>query len=94
MPPTTRASEASPQRRRSKRKPIVRWSARHEALFRLVIEKPCLHNYQLAKLSGYSEWQVGRIKASPIWRERSAQWRAASDLALARAQARRAVGLR
>jgi hypothetical protein len=72
----------------------VRWSARHEALFRLVIEKPSLRNYELATISGYSEWQVGRIKNSPLWRERSAQWRAASDLALARAQARRAVGLR
>ena len=65
------------------RHPYPRWQRRHEAILRLVMEKPHLMRSQIASTTGYSRWQISRIINAPGFRERYKQLRAVIDRQLA-----------
>ena len=65
------------------RRPYPRWQRRHEAILRLMMEKPHLMRPQIASATGYSRWQVSRIINSPDFRARYRELRAVIDRKLA-----------
>ena len=65
------------------RRPYPRWQRRHEAILRLMMEKPHLMRSEIASATGYSRWQVSRIMNSPDFRARYKQLRAVIDRQLA-----------
>jgi len=60
-----------------------RWQRRHEAILRLIVEKPHLKRCQIASATGYSRWQVSRIMKAPDFRARYRELRAVIDRQLA-----------
>ncbi len=65
------------------RRPYPRWQRRHEAILRLMVEKPHLMRSEIANATGYSHWQVSRIMNAPDFRARYKQLRAVIDRELA-----------
>jgi hypothetical protein len=65
------------------RRPYPRWQRRHEAILRLMMEKPHLMRSQIASATGYSRWQVSRIMNAPDFRTRYRELRAVIDRELA-----------
>ena len=65
------------------RRPYPRWQRRHEAVLRLMVEKPHLMRSQIANATGYSRWQVSRIMNAPDFRARYRELRAVIDRQLA-----------
>ena len=65
------------------RRPYPRWQRRHEAILRLMMEKPHLMRPQIASATGYSRWQVSRIINAPDFCARYRELRAAIDRELA-----------
>jgi len=65
------------------RRPYPRWQRRHEAILRLMVEKPHLMRSQIARATGYSRWQVSRIMNAPDFRARYRELRAVIDRQLA-----------
>jgi hypothetical protein len=61
-----------------------RWQSRHEAVLRLMMEKPHLMRSQIASATGYSRWQVSRIMNAPDFRARYRGLRAIIDRELAK----------
>jgi hypothetical protein len=66
-----------------RRRPYPRWQRRHEAILRLMVEKPHLMRSQIASATGYSRWQVSRIMNAPDFRARYRELRAVIDRQLA-----------
>jgi hypothetical protein len=66
-----------------RRRPYPRWQRRHEAILRLIVEKPHLKRIQIATATGYSRWQVSRIINAPDFRARYRELRAVIDRQLA-----------
>ena len=60
-----------------------RWQRRHEAVLRLMVEKPHLMRSEVASATGYSRWQVSRIMNAPDFRARYRELRAVIDRELA-----------
>ena len=65
------------------RRPYPRWQRRHEAILRLLVEKPHLKRAEIASTAGYSRWQVSRIINAPDFRARYRELRAVIDRQLA-----------
>ena len=65
------------------RHPYPRWQRRHEAILRLMVEKPHLMLAEIARATGYSHWQVSRIMNAPDFRARYRELRAVIDRQLA-----------
>ena len=65
------------------RRPYPRWQRRHEAILRLIVEKPHLMQSEIASATGYSRWQISRIINAPDFRARYKQLRAVIDRELA-----------
>ena len=65
------------------RRPYPRWQRRHEAILRLMVDKPHLRRSEIASATGYSRWQVSRIINAPDFRERYRELRAVIDRELA-----------
>lgn len=66
------------------RRPYPRWQRRHEAILRLLVEKPHLMRSQIASATDYSIWQVSRIMNAPDFRARYRELRAVIDRELAK----------
>ena len=65
------------------RRPYPRWQRRHEAILRLMVDKPHLMRSEIASATGYSRWQMSRIINAPDFRERYRELRAVIDRQLA-----------
>ena len=65
------------------RRPYPRWQRRHDAILRLIMEKPHLMRSEIASATGYSRWQVSRIMNAPDFRARYRELRAVIDRELA-----------
>ena len=65
------------------RRPYPRWQRRHEAILRLIVDKPHLMRSEIANATGYSHWQVSRIINAPDFRARYRELRAVIDRQLA-----------
>ena len=65
------------------RRPYPRWQRRHEAILRLMVDKPHLMRSQIARATGYSRWQISRIINAPDFRARYRGLRAVIDRKLA-----------
>ncbi len=64
-------------------RPHPRWQRRHEAILRLMMEKPHLMRCEMANATGYSRWQVSRSINAPDCRARYRELRAVIDRQLA-----------
>ncbi len=64
-------------------RPYPHWQRRHEAILRLMVDKPHLMRSEIANATGYSRWQVSRIMNAPDFRERYRELRAVIDRELA-----------
>jgi len=65
------------------RRHYPRWQRRHEAILRMILEKPRLARAEIAAATRYSPWQVSRIINSPDFRARFEQMRAVINQELA-----------
>jgi len=65
------------------RRAYPRWRRRHEAILRLMVDKPQLKRSEVATATGYSRWQVSRIMNAPDFRARYRELRAVIDRELA-----------